>query len=169
MRSYNLTDGIAGSTYRVMSRAGSRFVATAVGGAAVLVHVGCASQSSHSSAGIQNVLGEQARAWSAGDIDGYMAGYWRSEELEFITPNGTTCGWQATRDRYKAKYDTREKMGTLTFCDLKYHFLSADEARVDGRYKLGRSNGPTDTGRFQLLFRRLDGAWRIIRDETVGD
>lgn len=169
MRNCTLTNATSGSTYRVMLSAGLRCVTTLACGAAILVVAGCASRTDLPSAGIQSVLDEQARAWSAGDIDGYMKGYWKSDELEFITPNGTTRGWHATRDRYKAKYDTPEKMGTLTFSDLNYHFLSTDEAQVEGRYKLIRANGPTDTGRFQLLFRRLDGAWRIIRDTTVGD
>ena len=32
-----------------------------------------------------------------------------------------THGWKTVLDRYKKGYDTREKMGQLTFSDLEVH------------------------------------------------
>ena len=41
-------------------------------------------------------------------------------------------------DRYKEDYDTREKMGMLTFSDLEITILSKDAALVFGRWHLQR-------------------------------
>lgn len=118
---------------------------------------------------IRAVLDGQVTAWNRGDIDGYMEGYWKSDELEFRTPVRVTTGWHQTRERYIAKYNTREKMGSLEFFDLNFEEQAADSARVTGRYRLTRGTGETDLGRFTLWFRRIDGEWVIVRDETKSD
>ncbi len=131
--------------------------------------IGCAHSADQSRVEIRQVLDSQVEAWCAGDIDGFMQGYWNSDELEFKSPAGTTRGWRATRERYLVKYDTREKMGRLEFADLRIDVKSPNEAFVRGRYILHRESGPTDTGRFDLIFRRIHEEWKIVRDETVGE
>ncbi|HWL93240.1 MAG TPA: DUF4440 domain-containing protein, partial [Phycisphaerae bacterium] len=118
---------------------------------------------------IRTVLGDQVAAWNRGDIDGFMEGYWRSDALQFRTPERVFTGWHATRDRYKAKYSTREKMGTLDFLDLAITRAEKNHAIVTGRYRLRRAAGAPDTGRFKLDFRFIRGCWRIVRDETEAD
>ena len=82
---------------------------------------------------IRAVLDAQAAAWNHGDLEGYMEGYDRSPNTEFVTGDRINRGWQAVLDRYKKAYDTREKMGTLTFSDLEITLLSKDAALVLGR------------------------------------
>src|SRR5437867_270708 len=72
---------------------------------------------------IRAVLDAQAVAWNRGDIEGYMDGYDRSANTEFVTGDRINRGWQAVLDRYKKAYDTREKMGVLTFSDLEINVL----------------------------------------------
>src|SRR5688572_12128448 len=67
---------------------------------------------------IRAVLEAQRDAWNKGDIDGYMAGYDVSESTVFVSGDSVRHGWQTVRDHYKKSYDTREKMGQLTFSDL---------------------------------------------------
>lgn len=69
------------------------------------------------------------------------------------------------RDRYKKKYDSREKMGTLTFSELRIMRLSGDAALVVGRWRLVHK-GSKPHGRFTLLFRRTPDGWRIVHDHT---
>ena len=114
---------------------------------------------------IRAVMSAQAAAWNRGDIDGFMTGYARSDATEFIAGDKLTLGWQTVRDRYKKRYDTREKMGTLTFSALKITLLSGDAALVTGRWRLVR-NKDKPHGRFTLLFRRLPEGWRIVHDHT---
>ena len=114
---------------------------------------------------IRAVLAAQTAAWNRGDIDGFMGGYARSGATEFISGDRLTRGWQTVRDRYKKKYDSREKMGTLTFSELKITRLGSDAALVIGRWKLVRK-GDKPHGRFTLLFRRTPAGWRIAHDHT---
>ncbi len=74
---------------------------------------------------IKAVLQAQAAAWNRGDIDGYMNGYARDAATEFVGGDTLTRGWQTVRDRYKKKYDTRAKMGMLTFSEIKITPLGA--------------------------------------------
>ena len=114
---------------------------------------------------IKTVMNKQAEAWNAGDIDGYMAGYWRSEKLVFISGENVTRGWQPTLERYKKAYDSRAKMGVLTFSDVEVNVLSHDAAVVLGSWALKREKDDPH-GKFTLTFRKLKEGWRIIMDHT---
>src|SRR5436190_16977582 len=114
---------------------------------------------------IRAVLDAQAAAWNRGDIEGYMNGYDRSPNTEFVGPDSITRGWQDVLDRYKKRYDTREKMGVLTFSDLEITMLSKDAALVLGRWRLKRANDEPH-GTFTLLFRKRKAGWKIVHDHT---
>jgi ketosteroid isomerase-like protein len=120
---------------------------------------------SRDDAEMRAVMSAQVAAWNRGDIDGFMNGYARSDGTEFIAGDKLTRGWQTVRDRYKKKYDSREKMGTLTFSELKITRLSGDAALVIGRWRLAR-RGDKPHGRFTLLFRRTPDGWRIVHDHS---
>jgi ketosteroid isomerase-like protein len=114
---------------------------------------------------IQNVIHAQQDAWNRGDIDGFMDGYWRSENTVFVSGDNITRGWQKVLDRYKAKYSDRAKMGTLTFSDLEITPLSNESAIALGSWKLKRANDAPH-GRFTLIFRKFPEGWKIIHDHT---
>jgi ketosteroid isomerase-like protein len=114
---------------------------------------------------IRAVLDAQATAWNGGDIDGYMNGYARRDATEFLGGDTITRGWQTVRDRYANKYDSRDKMGTLTFSEIEVQQLSGDAALVIGRWELQRKEDHPH-GRFTLLFRQLPEGWRIVHDHT---
>jgi ketosteroid isomerase-like protein len=123
------------------------------------------SASGDSAAQIRAVMAAQVAAWNRGDIDGFMDGYARSEATEFVSGDKLTRGWQIVRDRYRKKYDTREKMGRLTFSEIRITLLSADAAIVLGRWRLVRRSDKPH-GIFTLLFRRTPAGWRIVHDHT---
>jgi ketosteroid isomerase-like protein len=116
-------------------------------------------------AAIRAVLDAQAAAWNRGDVEAYMDGYDRSPKTEFVGGDSITRGWQEVLDRYKQKYDSREKMGTLTFTDLEINILSSDAALVLGRWRLKRANDEPH-GTFTLLFRKTKAGWRIVHDHS---
>lgn len=116
-------------------------------------------------AAIRAVLDAQREAWNRGDIDGYMEGYARLNSTIFISGDNVTRGWQTVRDRYKRAYDSREKMGTLTFSEVEVSLLDAKTAVVMGHWELQRS-GDQPKGRFTLIFKRLRSGWRIVHDHT---
>lgn len=116
-------------------------------------------------AAIRAVIEAQAAAWNRGDIKGYMDGYDRSPDTEFVGGDSITRGWQQVLDRYQQKYTSRELMGTLTFSDLKISVLSKDAALVLGRWRLKRANDEPH-GTFTLLFRKTKAGWRIVHDHS---
>ena len=127
---------------------------------------------SKSEAAIRAVIEAQAAAWNRGDVEGYMDGYDRSPNTEFVSGDNITRGWQQVLDRYKQRYNTRDKMGVLTFSDLEITVLSSDAALVLGRWRLQRvvtSSQRIDNephGTFTLLFRKTKAGWRIVHDHT---
>jgi len=94
-----------------------------------------------------------------------MNGYARSASTVFISEDTLRRGWQTVRDRYRKKYSSRAKMGTLTFSDLEITLLSSDSAVASGRWKLNRANDQPH-GRFTLILKRLREGWRIVHDHT---
>ena len=118
-----------------------------------------------SEAAIRAVLGAQRDAWNRGDIEAYMDGYDRSPNTEFVGGDNISRGWQTVLDRYKKNYNSREKMGTLTFSDLEITVLSKDAALVLGRWRLQRANDEPH-GTFTLLFRKTKAGWKIVHDHT---
>lgn len=111
------------------------------------------------------VMMNQAAAWNRGDIEGFMAGYWRSDALVFVSGDKVTRGWQATLSNYKSSYNTAAKMGKLAFTDIEVAPLSKDSAVVLGSWALTR-DADNPKGKFTLIFRRLKEGWRIIHDHT---
>src|SRR2546429_5760232 len=114
---------------------------------------------------IRSVLRAQQEAWNRGDIDGFMNGYARSSSTVFVSGDTIERGWQTVRDRYRKKYSSRAKMGTLTFFGLEITLLSSDSAVAAGRWKLERANDQPH-GRFSLILKRLPEGWRIVHDHT---
>jgi len=132
---------------------------------------------------IRDTLDEQVAAWNRGDIDGFMEGYWKSDALTFSSGGRVTRGWNATRDRYHARYGTREKMGTLSFVDLEISMLEERHALVLGRYRLAFADGRAPAaGGFSLVMARVEDVvgdekaradgrdgWVVIHDHTSAD
>jgi ketosteroid isomerase-like protein len=114
---------------------------------------------------IEGILSQQVEAWNSGDIDEFMRHYWRSDELTFSSGGRTTRGWETTKDGYKRRYPTREKMGTLSFGAIAIQLLGDASALVLGRWDLQRESAPVG-GNFSLICRRIDGAWVIVHDHT---
>jgi ketosteroid isomerase-like protein len=114
---------------------------------------------------IHGVLVAQQDAWNRGDVDAFMAGYWRSPELSFSGSSGISRGWDGVLARYKKNYPDRAAMGQLDFGNLEFRFLGADNALVLGRWHLKREKDELG-GVFSLVWQRFREGWRIIHDHT---
>ncbi len=114
---------------------------------------------------IQNVLTLQSTAWNNCDIDGYMEGYWKSDSLVFTSGGNVTRGFDSTKTKYKRKYDTKEKMGTLLFSDLEISVLDENVAWVLGKWKLIRKEDEPN-GVFTLVMKKFGSEWKIVHDHT---
>jgi ketosteroid isomerase-like protein len=111
------------------------------------------------------LLTAQQAAWNRGDIDGFMSGYWRSEETTFSGTSGVTRGWQAVVERYHRNYPDRATMGHLDFSEIEVTPLGNDAALILGKWHLDRASGLIG-GVFTLVARRFPEGWRIIHDHT---
>lgn len=114
---------------------------------------------------VLGVMARQSQAWNRGDVAGFMQGYWNSEDLVFASGDEVTRGWQPTLERYKKTYDSKAKMGELTFADIAVTVLSKDIAVVLGSWSLKREKD-NPKGKFTLIFRRMKDGWRVIHDHT---
>jgi uncharacterized protein (TIGR02246 family) len=116
---------------------------------------------------IERVLRTQQEAWNHHDLEGFMTGYWRSPDLTFFSEGKEQDGWDATIERYLAKYASPgHEMGKLEFSGLRVEVLSQDSAFVRGSWKLTMSDAKTPHGLFTLVFRKFPEGWKIVHDHT---
>ncbi|RYZ31010.1 MAG: DUF4440 domain-containing protein [Chitinophagaceae bacterium] len=114
---------------------------------------------------IRKILSDQTASWNAGNLDDFMKGYWNNDSLMFIGSNGITYGYQNTLSNYKKNYNGADKMGTLKFTLLKVQQLSPEYFFVVGKWELERKAGNV-SGHYDLIFRKIDGIWKIISDHS---
>lgn len=114
---------------------------------------------------IKSVLKKQRLAWSKGDLDGFMEGYWKSDLLQFYGATGLTSGWNNTFDRYEIGYPSKEDMGTLNYIINNISRISDDSYYVMGEFHLKRTIGNAN-GIFMLIFKKINGKWKIIADTS---
>ena len=114
---------------------------------------------------IMNVMSFQEKSWNKGDIDSFMNGYLKSEELVFSGSGGPVYGWKATKERYFKSYPDLKTMGKLSFTVNKIKSISEDSAYLIGEYYLKRTIGDS-FGHFTLLWKKVNGKWLIVSDHT---
>ena len=120
-----------------------------------------------STAEIRALLDAQVAAWNRGDLEGYMAGYWKSPELTFYSGSTITQGWQPTLDRYRKRYQSEgHEMGKLTFSELHVEAFDATHAIAWGRWKLDMKDGKSPNGLFTVVLKKFDEGWRIVHDHS---
>jgi ketosteroid isomerase-like protein len=114
---------------------------------------------------IRKILNDQITAWNKGNIEEFMKGYWNSDSLMFIGKSGVTYGYQNTLLNYKKNYSNTDAMGALSFELVKVQRLSPEYYYVVGKWHLKRKIGDVG-GHYDLLFRKVNGAWVIVADHS---
>lgn len=114
---------------------------------------------------ILSVMKSQEKSWNNGDLKGYMKGYYQSDSLIFVSKHGTTYGWENTLSNCQKAYPNKEKMGILSFSDIKVKRLKRDITFVVGKWKI-TTDETTISGVYSLIFRKFGKDWRIISDHT---
>jgi uncharacterized protein (TIGR02246 family) len=119
---------------------------------------------------VRALLDGQVVDWNKKDLDGFCAGYWKSPKLVFLSGGEKTEGWEAMRQRYRARYQGEGKaMGTLAFREVEVEPLGPDSAFARGRWELALPEGKKAGGRFTLILRKTGDGWRIVHDHTSSD
>lgn len=136
--------------------------------------VGCAGSANRTftsadRVSIAKVLDDQRDAWNRGDIEAFMEGYVKGDELVFTSGSQVRRGWQVTLDRYRSRYgEDATTMGQLGFELLGIQSLGADGAVVLGRWKLSGLESPAG-GVFSVVLARATEGWQIVHDHTSSD
>jgi hypothetical protein len=114
---------------------------------------------------IVSTLFKQQEDWNKGDIDAFMEGYLKSDQLVFSGSSGPIYGWNATKERYKKNYSSRLLMGSLAFDVLNLISLSPTVAQLQGKFYLTREIADS-SGFFTLTWVKIEDQWLIISDHT---
>ena len=116
---------------------------------------------------IKKVLTTQQECWNNGDIDGFMEGYWNSEELIFTSlSHKPVYGWKNTLERYKNSYPTKSSMGEFRFEILDLKLDSEKTAVIKGKWEVIREKDHPN-GLFWLDLKKFDKRWLITKDSTT--
>jgi hypothetical protein len=116
---------------------------------------------------IKKILTTQQECWNNGDIDGFMKGYWNSEDLIFTSlRHQPAYGWQATLDRYKNSYPTKSSMGELKVEISNISLTSAKTAKLKGKWELIRKDDHPN-GLFWIDLEKFHENWLITKDSTL--
>src|SRR5438046_667464 len=59
---------------------------------------------------IATLLERQYASWDARDFDGYMAFFWRSPRLVYITEESVWLGWEQVRANVERQYPNKSAM-----------------------------------------------------------
>jgi ketosteroid isomerase-like protein len=122
------------------------------------------NNSSNERAAILEVMNLQEQAWSNGNIDTFMQGYWNSDSLMFVGKNGIQYGWKTTLENYKKSYPDKTAMGKLEFNVIKLE-VNGDAAYLLGKWSLIRE-ADNPNGYFTLYWKKMNGNWFITIDHT---
>lgn len=129
-----------------------------------IVSVSCSSRSEKSDKqAIISIMKTQEKAWSQHDLEGFMEGYWKNDSLKFYGSSGLTYGWQQTLNNYKKGYPTPDHSGKLNFTIDDITKIEDDSYFVMGQYHLRRNVGNAN-GVFMIIFKKIDGNWKIVAD-----
>jgi len=116
-------------------------------------------------AAMHEIMAKQQECWNTGDIDCFMEGYWKSEELRFMGKSGVTRGWKQTLERYKKGYPDRKAMGKLKFDIVSVEALSRKKALIVGKWHLTIEYGDKE-GYFSLIWEKQEGKWVNVLDHS---
>lgn len=118
---------------------------------------------------VAEILDEQAAAWNAGDLDGFMASYALSPETTYIGATGLITGFDGIRARYAPSFEPGAERDSLHFTDLVARELDQRFGIATARYVLTRDGETTSTGPFTLVMMRVEGDWEIVHDQSAAD
>jgi uncharacterized protein (TIGR02246 family) len=135
------------------------------GAAAVAVASAAMAQSNSQVDDVKKAIAEQAKLWTAGDIDGFCSYY--TDDAVFVSPSGLTEGRKAVLDRYKKKYGTtKEGMGALSL-DILHAIADGEIASVAMRWTLTFKDKPAATGFSVIGLVKRDKKWLIAHDASM--
>lgn len=115
---------------------------------------------------IRKVFEDSCAAWNRGDLDGYLACYWDSDTIIWISGGVLSRGKKAIEAAYKARFfSAPQSRGQLTLADLEIDVLTTQDAIAFGRWILEFEN-QTAQGYFTVQVKKIEGAWLFVADHS---
>lgn len=117
---------------------------------------------------IRKLFEKGSTAWNSGDIDGYLAGYWDSDQTRWARGSTVIRGRRAIDAAFKARFASTELMGTIEAPELEIEVLSKEDALVFGQLEHTVGDA-TQRGLFTVHVRNIGGEWFVVSDHFSTD
>jgi uncharacterized protein (TIGR02246 family) len=114
---------------------------------------------------IRMLFESSCAAWNRGDLNSYLADYWHSDTVRWISEGAVRYGYEAIAASYKARFDTPDKMGRLEVANLEIQFLGENDALVFGAW-IQTTLAARYNGVFTVHLKKIDGEWLIVSDHS---
>ena len=114
---------------------------------------------------IRAVFESGCAAWNRGDIDGYLAAYWNSDKVRWISDGTVLYGFEAIATVCKARFDSPDNMGSLEVANLEIQLLGKNDALVFG-FWIQTTPAARRHGVFTDHVTKMDGEWLIVSDHS---
>ena len=103
--------------------------------------------------------------WNSGDMEGYLAAYWKDPGVSMMFGDTGLRGWQAIADLFRATWATEHAMGDFSTRDVAVKVLDDETAISSGAF---RHVFPAETveGAFTQVWRRYGDRWLIVHEHT---
>ena len=116
-------------------------------------------------AAIRGVIEAQRDAWNRGDIDGYLADYWHSDKVRWVSEGTVRYGFEAIASAYKTRFDSPDNMGKLEVANLEIQLLGESDALAFGTW-IQTTHTARRHGVFTVHLKKIDGEWQIVSDHS---
>jgi uncharacterized protein (TIGR02246 family) len=114
---------------------------------------------------IRNVFNAGCAAWNRGDLDGYLASYWNSNQTIWVSSGALRRGKEAIVAAYQARFSSPQQMGKIHVTELDIDVLTATDAIAFGRWRLVLAK-ETSEGFFTVQLKKLEGTWFYVSDHS---
>lgn len=114
---------------------------------------------------IREVMRKEIETWNSGDIEGYVDLYAPVDSVRMLYSSGAVYGKDNILAFYK-KYWPKEKMGQLSFSDVKLERLSPEYYFTSGYFHVKQADGKEIKGRFSGLMKKIKGRWYLYTDHS---
>lgn len=112
---------------------------------------------------LNTLLDHQAQDWNRGDLEGFCSVY--AEDATFISPSGVRQGRAQILARYRAKYDTPEKRGVLSFEQIEIR-IEGQVASMALKWRIKKADDEA-AGHALIVLHHTEVGWRIVQDASM--
>jgi hypothetical protein len=130
---------------------------------------GVEDQDADFEARVEEILQLSADAWNTGNLEGFMVHYERAPTTTYIGSSGLLVGYDAIHGRYAPDFEPAAARDSLRFESIRTRRLEQRFGIATARYVLYRDGQTTSTGPFTLVLMQVEGAWKIIHDQSAAD